>query len=279
MKRKYNQFSAEKDNMLYERYMQGGTSVSLSKEFKISPGSVLTAVRRCGGIPRTFKEINTKYTFNHSFFSKIDTEDKAYFLGLLLADGCVHRGEVIISLKETDRHIISTFVEKISGNNKIHSIKNTTNFGYSEMCRLNLRSDQMIEDLRKLEVTKNKTYNIHIPNIDNDLQRHLWRGLVDGDGYVSCYCTGKYINKKSEIKYYKKFELGLSGHLNTIESFQKFTEANKIKMSRIYKDSSIYGIRASNNKESVKLFELLYGGAASDLYLKRKFNKYQDFLK
>ncbi len=32
---------------------------------------------------------NRKYFFNQQFFKNIDSEEKAYWLGFLMADGCV----------------------------------------------------------------------------------------------------------------------------------------------------------------------------------------------
>ena len=32
-----------------------------------------------------------KYYYNKDFFEKIDTEEKAYWLGFLYADGCINR--------------------------------------------------------------------------------------------------------------------------------------------------------------------------------------------
>ena len=34
---------------------------------------------------------NRKYKLNDDFFEKIDCEEKAYFLGLIYSDGCIHQ--------------------------------------------------------------------------------------------------------------------------------------------------------------------------------------------
>ena len=73
IKRRYNQYSIEFEDMICEQYLQGKSSVMLQKEHKISPDTVLKIVRSRGHTPRTFKDIMTKYTFDHSFFESIDT--------------------------------------------------------------------------------------------------------------------------------------------------------------------------------------------------------------
>ena len=54
------------------------------------------------------------YNFNHNYFEKIDSPDKAYFLGLLAADGCVYRRKngsksqamIKLTLQEKDKDIL-----------------------------------------------------------------------------------------------------------------------------------------------------------------------------
>lgn len=59
---------------------------------------------------------NKKHTFNENYFEKIDAFDKAYFLGLLYADGsnCLHptvKRAISISLQEEDAEILKLFSE------------------------------------------------------------------------------------------------------------------------------------------------------------------------
>ena len=42
-----------------------------------------------------------KYTANYNFFEKIDTEEKAYWLGFIAADGHVSRGDQVIIYKNS----------------------------------------------------------------------------------------------------------------------------------------------------------------------------------
>ena len=70
----------------------------------------------CGISERHYKDIvikfggsmknmgGPKYNFNEDYFEKIDTEDKAYFLGFIVADGCISSkfNRISIIQKETD---------------------------------------------------------------------------------------------------------------------------------------------------------------------------------
>lgn len=51
-------------------------------------------------------------SFNHNFFEVIDTEEKAYWLGFIMADGCVsitHSPKVLLGVAEKDAEHIREF--------------------------------------------------------------------------------------------------------------------------------------------------------------------------
>ena len=51
-----------------------------------------------------------KLKFNENYFEKIDSEQKAYFLGLFYADSCVHAkcNSTSISLQKKDINILKS---------------------------------------------------------------------------------------------------------------------------------------------------------------------------
>ena len=63
-----------------------------------------------------------KYTFNKDYFERIDSKDKAYFLGFLYADGCnsisatQHQCTIILNLQEKDKDILNIFNKYINSN-------------------------------------------------------------------------------------------------------------------------------------------------------------------
>lgn len=273
-----------KANILLE-YNANVPSTTLHKKYNLAPATVLRIVRELGGNVKTMKEVKTKYTFNHSFFNKINTEEKAYFLGLLLADGHTSYKEVMLSLNINDKHIIDKFVASIQGNNKVairttkSTFKNNSTTYISKSAGVSLRSDQMLNDLKKLGFTSNKTYTMKVPKIKKELQKHFWRGVWDGDGYIShYYSTTKYKQSNGKIKTYKNLvlEVGLCGLKNVVEEFCEFLKQNNIKPGKIYPDGSIYSVRC-NWTESYKLLNLFYTDFNPELCLQRKYEKYLEY--
>ena len=63
-----------------------------------------------------------KYTFNKDYFERIDSKDKAYFLGLLYADGCnsisatKQHHTIVLNLQEKDKDILDIFNKYINSN-------------------------------------------------------------------------------------------------------------------------------------------------------------------
>ena len=62
-----------------------------------------------------------KYYRNSNIFEKIDTEEKAYWLGFLYADGYVdpERGEIILGLAEKDKEHINKFINSYEMTRKL----------------------------------------------------------------------------------------------------------------------------------------------------------------
>lgn len=280
-----DQYSLNRDfeKFIVSEYLSGKPSTQVALENDLSWKTVILAVRKSGGKVRTSGESKTKYFFNHQFFKKIDSAEKAYFLGLMLADGYVGKKEIIISLNYIDHHILKKFVEAIEGNNKVHVNSKTSGFNKNEIkqvSRLSIRSDEMILDLNKLGLTRNKTLNIIVPKIEENLEKHFWRGVLDGDGYVSIVNhKGKVISAGGEIKFnpYKYIEVGICGHINTIEAFSVFLTKNGFKVGKISPDKSIFRVRICG-KNAVKFLDFIYKDCPDGLFLTRKYQKYQDYL-
>ena len=112
------------------------------------------------------------------FFHVIDTEEKAYILGLLLTDGCVYDVDrVTLELKTGDRYVVDAFRDAVSPLRPVSE--------RATSCRIDMRSRAMVEDLAALGVVPRKTFIASAPHIEDDLLRHFWRGCFDGDGGIT----------------------------------------------------------------------------------------------
>lgn len=134
------------------------------------------------------KEVSTKKKpkFDHTVFRSIDTEEKAYWLGFIAADGCVSYDpsrahyNLEIGLAVKDREHLEK-AKKFFKHTKEITYRESTN-----SCRLTMCNKEMCEDLIKLGITPRKSLTLKFPeSLDPPLIRHFIRGYFDGDGSIS----------------------------------------------------------------------------------------------
>lgn len=118
----------------------------------------------------------------------MDTPEKAYILGFIIADGYVHRGGKVVSiaLKESDAAHLRKIADQLNCEAPLHRKVNKNGFGgvTRTVMVLNLSRRQLTRDLNTLGVYSNKTYTATYPLVPSELESHLVRGLFDGDGWI-----------------------------------------------------------------------------------------------
>lgn len=228
------------------------------------------------GIQKSISEAKRKYALNENYFDEIDTSNKAYILGFLYADGYNNRinNSVVLSLSKEDREILEKISEEVGSNKPLFESDyvNKNDGTERHMLILTMASKHMCESLEKWGLTQNKTFTITFPDfLREDLIPHFIRGYFDGDGCACIYKRSdtEEIDFCSTIMSSLKFCEGLLEYLKEKEIFfcldiPKGHEQNGL-------------IRSHSKKENKKFMNLIYKDA--DLYLKRKFDKFQKFYK
>jgi hypothetical protein len=141
------------------------------------------------GIPRSPRQWggNTiKWKTNRDYFAAVDTPEKAYILGLLIADGHTNKSgyKVEISLAESDAGLLRAVADEMECDAPLRPV---TNRDGSISMRLNLCGKKLVSDLNNLGLFHDKSYTAVYPAIDPALEGHLVRGLWDGDGSIGKY--------------------------------------------------------------------------------------------
>lgn len=169
----------EQTNEIIRLYRGGERIASISRMFPLSETGVFNLLKREG----VYKQrSNRKYSVNESFFKKIDTEAKAYWLGFISADGHVGKYIVSIQLGIKDKEHLKKFRLSI---NSTHPVIERNGQCNTPVARISIGSKKLVTFLRKLGLDSNKTFNIKpCSSVPDNLVRHYWRGLVDGDGWI-----------------------------------------------------------------------------------------------
>ena len=236
--------------------------------------SATNAAKYCGVTPTSFckylKQLGIQAVnhqnvtkFNENIFDIIDTEEKAYFLGLMFADGNValdkKRSPMIsISLKVSDIKILQDFREILNMHSNLRYDKRKN----KDCAILSFRSAHMAETLSKYGIIPNKTYKTkHLPQISSEFFHHFLRGLVDGDG--SIYQEGK--SKKYRIDY-------CSYRQSICEEFRELCNMFLIKKNtiKINNYGSAYHVRFNDQYSVKQLATVLYKD--SKISLARKYS-------
>lgn len=214
------------------------------------------------------------YYCDYHFFDNIDSEEKAYWLGFITADGWVNKhegsqsGTVGIELQYGDIKHLKKFNKSINGNYRITdrwrkcSLSNNKN-KLNHMCCIRVFSMIMYKALDALGISGNKTYTCAFPKIRQDLYRHYIRGLFDADG---CFCLS---NKSFGVSYITASE-------NLKNDFIKHMKLNDIEIfdySYISEfDTVMYRPTINKITEMIKFLDWIYQD--SSIYLDRKYKKY-----
>lgn len=226
-----------------------------------------------------------KYSFDKTFFKKIDTEQKAYFLGLLYADGYIHSKPyyVGISLKYDDIDILEKFKESILSNNLIkHIISN----GFKQVY-LQFSSIELVKDLINQGCIQNKSKVLKFPlNIKDELIHHFIRGYFDGDGSVWQGKRKKMVvrdsTKKSGFRerIVHNVKFNLTGTESIIKGIQKILiEKANFKNNIINTSKNIENcvqLEYSGRGQMKKFYDFIYKDAT--VFLERKNKKFKEIL-
>lgn len=159
----------------------------VEKEFNLSHPTISKVLKNVPKYPRA--KVNNPELKEH-FFECIDNEEKAYFLGLLIADGNVFKDDtgrqasISITLNLQDEYMLLKFKEILAAN---------TNVGHDGRgCgQIAIRSNIMANDLKKYGIVPRKSLLTYLPNIDDKYMNHLVRGILDGDGSIRAQQTKK----------------------------------------------------------------------------------------
>ena len=244
----------------------------LCKEFNVPYMSVWKFLKKEGVfIPDTYQW--RKYPVDEHFFDNIDTEEKAYFLGILYADGTnsLKKTEVKLNLQEADYEILKKLNNLLQSTKPIlykpSKIKN-----HKSQYAVIINSKNISYKLNELGMMPNKTFKLEYPLwLNNDLQRHFIRGYFDGDGGV----TFNKINKQ--------LAFGFTGTENMMLGIQNILinmcYLNKVKFTTRFpeRNNNTRGLGYFGNGNSKKFYDFIYSDAK--IFMKRKKDKFDNYLK
>ena len=216
------------------------------------------------------------HKFNHNYFKTIDTEEKAYILGFLYADGYNSDKQVVISQLEQDVDILEKINKALDADNQIKRKLQSTN--NKTVCQLCYSSIDMCTDLTNLGCFRNKSLACTFPTfLDKSLVRHFIRGYFDGDGCFTWHASAPNLNNR-ERNWRIKMAWQIDSKTQTLlTEFQKWFETQGVTLNINYiKRDNMYRLCTTSKKTFNKIYDLIFKKAQYSL--SRKINKINHYV-
>ena len=194
-----------------------------------------------------------KYQVDGSYFTDIDTPDKAYWLGVLAADGCVsnagNKWRLELMLAEKDCDWLQSFRTAISSTHPIRSVFG--GFG-TPCCKLAITNQSLCVSLLALEF-KSSAVLEHVPS---QLYCHFIRGLFDGDGYIRHEMGTP--RHTGYVPHTPEWSLVSQSH-ELLERLQHaFAQACDIPMNKLSFHNNAWRWKVRGNKQVKRIWAFLY---------------------
>lgn len=268
--RKKTSFSDELQERIIELYTQGHTQKYIEETLLISRSGIINTLKRNNIPRRSSSENNQKYDRNSHYFDNIVTENQAYILGMLFADGNNNtaHNSITLSLQERDKHLLEQIAYEIGYSgplrlNPLHEI----NPNYQNHYILNINDEHMSQTLNELGMVNAKSLKLQFPIfLPQNLRRHFMRGYFDGDGNI--YYDQK--RKKCQTQTVGTFHF--CAHLS--QELLGLDCKNCIKHPKQCSDNT-FVVQTGGNKSSYTFLSWMYED--SNLKLERKYAQFESF--
>lgn len=264
-------------------YESGQSVLALSRKYaNYKYDKIYSLIKESGVKIRSNKYTARKYHCNSNTFNKIDTEEKAYWLGFIYADGYIslNGGEgskmLGIAISDKDKEHLVKFKRFMNSTSPIYTYDTSkTSFGDFKFSRIVIRDNELCNDLINLGVTMSKTNILKFPHdiIPKGNMKDFIRGYFDGDGSLSFYL--------SKSKNFNEYKVKWCGTEEMLTSIHSYLPTNRVKMPALYvrnKDSLAgnFQVDYGGNIQVGRILDYMYEG--STVYLDRKFERYQKYI-
>ena len=233
------------------------------------------------------KPMPREYQCNEEYFDVIDAEEKAYWLGYIVADGGLvqvkkdrpNQLRLAFNIMASDIIQLEKLCESLKCNTPIKVIMTKENSltTYSgkeitiqpkEQAILQINSSRLCKGLMEQGVSLRKSLQEKPPTIKRELIRHFLRGYFDGDG---CFSIKNPTNRNNSY-------IGVyiaSGEELATWIVKVVYEEIGVKIS-IHKQGKLYKAVIQNREGTEAFMNWIYRDAI--VYLNRKYEAYQKYL-
>ena len=235
-------YSNDMEMKIVEEYLNGVSTRSLMEKYNFKTRKSITdKVKKYGYRVRSSREeVMMHKPYEYFSMEIIDSEFKAYFLGLLLTDGYIVHNTVGLDLTDEDCiKFISSTIQKPyksynrDGNRKIRH-------------RLIINNPKLVSELKRFGIINRKTKTLQGFVLEENEQKYIpyiIRGMIDGDGWITKS------NKSSTLT------IGFISNKKMLEDIKEHNINHpKFKYNPNYREDfikSVSGLRIKNEEDNL----------------------------
>ena len=251
----------ELDNeKIFGLYNDGVSARKISTLMGVDVGTITNRLRKNGIEIKQYR----KYNINYDIFDMIDTEEKAYWLGFITADG--YNSGKYIRLDIQDEGHLEKLRDMIYPNKDMPIRTKVNKASGKTIYYLTIQHPKIVSDMIKFGIVKKKSHVTKYPKIKDIFNRHFIRGVFDGDGCLS---------SSKQTKNYLKYTFSIVGSESLILSIKEIIEQQNIKVG-YGSCRSIKRLYICGNQQIGRLLNWIYSD--SSVFLDRKFIKYKELI-
>lgn len=267
--------SEDVQQQIITEYLSNKSMRQIEKDYGVTRQSVAKFLEE-KNIKTTKGNHHRLYTHQFDYFEIIDTEEKAYWLGFMFADGFImdytsRYGEdkFGMTLHADDIASLEAFKKSIKATNPITDVSSKK----SPLRRLLMSSQKTVDDLISHGCVKQKSLIIQPPiGVPEELIHHFIRGFFDGDGSI-------YWNKSAfqthENWKTPSYSICITSTKEMIEWLIDTIGEGHI--SKEIRREKTWYLRLSGNKKVKQFCDYMYKDAT--IYMQRKYELYKELCK
>ncbi len=260
---------------LINDYKNGKSLRQIEKDYGVTRQSAATYLEQHN--IKTAKGNHYRYYYHDfNFFENIDSEEKAYWLGFMFADGYIvdyekkyGEDKFGITLKGTDIKTLEDFKKSIKATNPITDVSSKGR----NLKRIICSSQKTVNDLISHGCVKQKSLILKPPiGVPDELVHHFIRGFFDGDGSI--------FYNKAAFEFHKTYLIpSFSVNITSTKEMIEWI-INTVGFGNIYKEArreKTWYYAQGGNKKVLNFCNFIYKDAT--IYMQRKYELYKELLK
>jgi hypothetical protein len=250
-------------NEIKQLYLAGKSTRQLAKIYDCSFPTISNLLKEIGVIVKDNVSSVKKYQLNEDYFERVDSEEKAYFLGFIAADGYVNNKYCSLSFAQhvQDKEILTNLIIALGSNHIVKERLMSSGKKKEKVKRvwLQIINKKIVTDLNNLGIVQKKSLVLNFPSIKEEYYSSFIKGYFDGDGSI--------------------FDEGfnLLGTENLLKKCQQILMKNcGLSETKISKVKNIYSLNYSGKQQLKRIFDFLY--QHKGFKLERKYEKFRSII-